>query len=85
MTKEMLSALRMHNPQSQMFFISTKVAVLMQEVMFVLNAISGNQTINRFADRDSFSPQHPIITSAQQCQSRTDHFHLQILSKGAGR
>ena len=57
MTKEMLSALRMHNPQSQMFFISIKVAVRMQELMFVLNAISGNQAINRLADRDSFSSQ----------------------------
>ena len=42
MIKELLNALRMHNPQSQMFFITIEIAVRVQELMIVLDAIGGD-------------------------------------------
>jgi hypothetical protein len=69
--------------QSQMLFISIKVAVIMQQIVVVFNAIRGNKTIYGLADNDSVASQHAIITRALQRQFGGNHLYLNIFPECA--
>ena len=66
----------MDNTQPQIFFVSIEVAIVMQKLMIVFNAKSGNETVHCLADSDSFLPQEAITSCAFHRQHRVDHAFL---------